>query len=83
MATTDLGEPAGESVLTFAELHLALTRCMQAHPPCGLEFEMHPDANVIAGLWGLMSYQRAESVSLDEVKPDVLDAYRRWAQSPS
>jgi hypothetical protein len=83
MAASDSTEPAGEGVLTFAELDLALTRCMQTHPPCGLEFEMHRDANIIAGLWGLMSYQRTEAVPVAEVKPDVLDAYRRWARPKS
>lgn len=38
-------------VLTFDELHRALTRCMEAHPPAGLDFRMHADANIIAGLW--------------------------------
>ncbi len=68
-----------EDTLTFDALHLALTRCMAAHPPCGLEFQMHPDANVIAGLWGLMNYERSASVPVDQVKPEVMDAYRRWS----
>ncbi len=71
--------PELESVLTFEALHQALTRCMAAHPPCGLEFQMHPDANVIAGLWGLMNYERSASVPVDQVKPEVMAAYRRWS----
>ena len=54
---------------------------MESNPPCGLEFQMHPDANVIAGLWGLMNYERTASVPMEQVKPEVLEAYRRWAPS--
>ena len=67
-----------EDVLTFEALHLALTRCMAAHPPSNAEFQMHPDANTIAGLWGAMSYERRVSIHLDEVDPKVMVAYRRW-----
>ena len=67
-----------EDVLTFEALHLALTRCMAAHPPSNAEFQMHPDANTIAGLWGAMSYERRVSIQLDEVDPKVMVAYRRW-----
>lgn len=81
MATASSGETTCEDVLTFEDLHRALTRCMESNPPCGLEFQMHPDANVIAGLWGLMNYERTESVAMEQVKPEVLEAYRRWAPS--
>ncbi len=78
MAAAQSIETVGTGVLTFEALHLALTRCMAAHPPGSMEFQMHSDANAIAGLWGLMSYERAVSVPLDQVKPEVMDAYRRW-----
>ena len=67
--------------LTFDELHAALSRCMDAHPPEGIELRLHPDANKIAGLWGLMIYQRTISIPVELVSPDVLEAYRRWKQS--
>ena len=70
-------------MLTFDELHRAVARCMDAHPPAGLDFQMHSDANVIAGLWDLISYERSSSVPFDQIKPEVLDAYRRWAESSS
>lgn len=66
-------------VVTFEALHQALARCMAAHPPEGIELRLHDDANAIAGLWGLMSYERLTSVPVEQVKPKVLDAYRRWA----
>lgn len=83
MAASDFSTSTDKSILTFKDLHLALTRCMESHPPCGLEFQMHPDANVIPGLWAQMNYEQAVSVPVDQVKPEVLDAYRRWILSPS
>ena len=50
------------ATLLFRDLHAALTRCMETHPPVGLERSLHPDANTLAGLWGLMSYQRLTEV---------------------
>ena len=32
----------------------------------------------MAGLWGLMIYDRTASVAIDQMEPSVLDAYRRW-----
>ena len=78
MAAVESGETVSTDVLTFDALHLALTRCMTAHPPGGIEFQMHSDANVMAGLWGLMNYERTLSVPLEEVKPEVLEVFRRW-----
>ncbi len=73
-----VSSPEIENVLTFEALNLALTRCMAAHPPCNPEFQMHADANVIAGLWGLMLCERTASVRVDHVKPEVMEAYCRW-----
>ncbi len=64
--------------LTFEALHLALTRCMAAHPPSNPEHRMHPDANTMATLWGAMNYERRQSVPLGDVDPKVMAAYRRW-----
>ena len=77
-ATDSISAAAVDDVLTFEALHLALTRCMAAHPPCNADLQMHPDANTIAGLWGAMSFERRVSVPLDEVDPKVMVAYRRW-----
>ena len=77
----DVTEPAStidKELLTFEALHLALTRCMAAYPPSNPEHRMHPDANTIAGLWGAMSYERRDSIPLDEVDPKVMTAYLRW-----
>ncbi len=74
----DAAITADKEVLTFEALHLALTRCMAAHPPSNPEHRMHPDANTIAGLWGAMSYERRDAIPLDEVGRNVMAACRRW-----
>ena len=79
MAAAELNETGSTDALTFAALLLALTRCMAAHPPGGTDFQMHPDANVIASLWGLMNYERTAAIPLEQVKPEVMAAYRRWS----
>lgn len=76
---TDEAQLVEDELLTFDEINLALTRCMEAHPPAGLDFQMDPDANTIASLWGLMLYERAASVALSQVSQPVLEAYRRWS----
>ena len=76
-ATDPIAAAVVDDVLTFEALHLALTRCMAAHPLCNADFQMHPDANTIASLWGAMSCERRVSIPLDEVDPKVMVAYRR------
>ena len=66
--------------LSFESLHSALGRCMAAHPPEGLERSLHPDADMLANLWGLMAYQGTRSVAICEVDAAVLVVYERWAQ---
>ena len=68
-----------DTELTFAALHAALDRCMSAHPPEGLERSLHPDANALANLWGLMAYQRISAVPIADVDPSVLVVYKRWS----
>lgn len=68
-------------VLTLEQLQRALARCMEAHPPEGLERSLHADADRLAGLWALMTYERIPSVELEQVEPVVMDVYRRWADS--
>ncbi len=78
MGETDSVLASDTESLTFDSLNLALTRCMAAHPPRNPEFQMHFDANTMAGLWGAMNYERRQSVPLEEVDPKVMAAYRRW-----
>lgn len=52
-----------------------------SHPPQGLERALHSDADRLAGLWGLMIYERSADISVDQVEPEVRDVYRRRKDS--
>ena len=78
MNAMDSALATGTELLTLEDLNLALTRCMAAHPQRKPEHRMDSDANIIAGLWGAMNYERRQSIPLDEVEPNVTAAYRRW-----
>jgi hypothetical protein len=70
-----------DATLTVMQLTKALERCMAAHPPRGIDFALHGDANRMADLWGLMVLRRIDHVALADVSPAVLDAYSRWTPS--
>jgi len=64
--------------ITLDALQAALARCMAIHPPEGAERRLHPDANRLADLFGLMVYEHAPSVPRAQVAPDILEIYARW-----
>ena len=69
--------------LSLDSLQAALERCMTVHPPAGLDRQLHADASSLAGLWGLMLYERATEVPIDSVSDKVRLAYRRWSGDES
>lgn len=67
-----------EDAISLDALQAALARCMAIHPPEGPERRLHPDANRLADLFGLMVYERSPSVLRSQVAPDILEIYARW-----
>jgi len=74
-------DPVSE-FLSYAELTVALHRCLEAHPPAGEERAMHPDADRMAHLWAVMTVERQQQVRRASVDPRVLDALRLWSVQP-
>ena len=70
-----------DNSLSFRAIDAALTRCMEAHPPEGLERRMHPDANTMAGLWAQMLVDRVDTVPRAGINQDVMAALERWRAS--
>lgn len=66
--------------LSYVELDRALSRCMEEHPPQGIERQMHPDAHVMSGLWAFMTYMRLDLVDVNTIKPAVVEAIARWTE---
>lgn len=69
-----------EERLSFAQVQRALMRCMAAHPPAGLELTLHPEANALADVFGLMSYTRMTDIERGALKPGQLEAFERWRE---
>ena len=67
-----------EPCLSFAAIHAALSRCMQEHPPQGLERSLHPDADALASKWALMSYLNETEIALRGLDETFLQAFSRW-----
>ena len=67
-----------EDVITFEALQAALARCMVLNPPEGMERRLHPDANRLADLFGLMIYERVQCVPRERVAADILEIFARW-----
>lgn len=66
----------------YRDLDAALTRCMSAHPPVGQERRLHPDAQLMAGLWAEMTVSRRMSTPAAEVKLAIKEAVLRWSLTP-
>jgi len=67
-----------DQTLSFEAVDGALSRCMEAYPPEGMERRLHPDANTMAGLWARMVCGQIKSVPLVDVGVSTLDALSRW-----
>ncbi|WP_208512325.1 hypothetical protein [Variovorax paradoxus] len=67
----------------YRDLDAALTRCMSAHPPVGQERRLHPDAQLMAGLWAEMTVSQRMTTAAAEVKPAIKEAVLRWLAAPT
>jgi hypothetical protein len=65
-------------IITRSQLALALERCCEAHPSTGIGRQLHPDASLMADLFGHMLHHRESSTPVDTVTPDIRGAYQRW-----
>ena len=69
--------------LSFDAIHAALSRCMDAHPPQGLERSLHPDADVLANKWALLSYLRESELATGDADEVFLTVLTRWSSEAS
>ena len=77
------GTAIAPDMLLTADLQGALKRCMQEHPPSGLERRLHPDASRMAGLWAELILRRATAIPFTDIEPDVMQAWARWRYESS
>ena len=77
------GTASAPDTLLTADLQGALERCMQMHPPVGLERRLHPDASRMANLWSDLILRRVTAIPLIDIEPDVMRAWARWHHDSS
>jgi hypothetical protein len=65
-------------VIDVNDVAAALGQCLEKHPPAANQGQLHPDANVLAELYGTMVYSRVTTCAGESLLPHVAEALRRW-----
>ncbi|QUG93460.1 MULTISPECIES: DUF3717 domain-containing protein [Pseudomonas] len=65
--------------ITRQALSEALRRCCDQHPAADNHHRLHPDASLMADLFGLMLHYGNTSTAAAEVDPAIIAAYERWS----
>ena len=66
------------NIITRNEVATALERCCNANPSSGEGHKLHPDASLMAELFGVMLHHRQTAADLDAVADDIRAALARW-----
>lgn len=66
--------------ITIQGVANSLARVCTAHPSTGTGCALHPDASLIAELYGLMIYGKETVAQLADVDPAILGALDRWKE---
>lgn len=67
--------------ITLQALAEALRRCCDQHPAADNHHRLHPDASLMADLFGLMLHYGHTSTAAAEVDPAIIAAYNRWSEA--
>jgi hypothetical protein len=68
-------------IITRDEVTAALQRCCSANPSSGAGHKLHPDASLMADLFGVMLHYRQTTADLETVADDIRAALARWSNS--
>lgn len=68
------------STITIQAVANSLARVCAAHPSTGAGCTLHPDASLIAELYGLMIYGKEAEARTADVDPPILEALARWKE---
>lgn len=63
------------------EVAAALGRCCNAHPSSGVGHKLHPDASLMADLFGVMLHHRQAAADLELVAEEIRAALARWSDT--
>jgi len=67
-----------DSVITIQRVGECLARVCQAHPSTGQDHVLHPDASLLAELYGTMIYSKTGEIGLAAVDESIRAALDRW-----
>lgn len=67
------------NIITRDEVTAALQRCCSANPSSGAGHKLHPDASLMADLFGVMLHYRQTTADLETVADDIRAALARWS----
>lgn len=67
-----------DSAITIQRVGECLARVCQAHPSTGQDHVLHPDASLLAELYGTMIYCKTSEIGLAAVDESIRAALDRW-----
>ena len=67
-----------DDIITLLQVAESLGRVCQVHPTTAPDYRLHPDASLLAELYGLMIYKRSAEVRLIEISEPIRAALQRW-----
>lgn len=66
------------AVISIQHVGDSLARVCKAHPSTGQDHALHPDASLLAELYGTMIYSKVREIGLGEVDEAIRAALDRW-----
>lgn len=70
-------------LITREDVAAALERCCNANPSSGAGHKLHPDASLMADLFGVMLHHRQAAADLESVADEIRAALARWSNAVS
>lgn len=67
-----------DAAITIQRVGESLARVCQAHPSTGQDHVLHPDASLLAELYGTMIYCKTSEIKLTEIEESIRAALDRW-----
>jgi hypothetical protein len=68
-------------MITRDEVAAALERCCNANPSSGVGHKLHPDASLMADLFGVMLHHRKATADPELVSVEIRAALARWSDN--
>jgi len=74
------GQQAQDIMVTVEQLGDAIHRCSAAHPEYTSRKLLHPDAERLCEVLGMMIYRKSNAVRRDMLQEEHLEALKRWGE---